>query len=236
MVTTSDPYKNGPMSVGVKYNTNSDTWNTDTFNQMAISGEFRTTNSASLINSNLPYTGHWAEFDGNNDWFQSNSAVQPLYKSGEPWAFGGVVRVNSTPSEGTFFGRSTGWNSGNSNGGIHLGVTADDKLIFQYGNAYNRLQFTGSDTLSTGTDYGFYVDYDGGTTGVSSGSTAQYFSRFRIKQVNLTQARSLMCLDRGLLRITEFQVIATEDKCLLVPNVPNNLIFMVVCIHLLPQR
>ena len=186
MVTTSDPYKNGPMSVGVKYNTNSDTWNTDTFNQMAISGEFRTTNSASLINSNLPYTGHWAEFDGNNDWFQSNSAVQPLYKSGEPWAFGGVVRVNSTPSEGTFFGRSTGWNSGNSNGGIHLGVTADDKLIFQYGNAYNRLQFTGSDTLSTGTDYGFYVDYDGGTTGVSSGSTAQYFSRFRIKQVNLT--------------------------------------------------
>ena len=186
MVTTSDPYKNGPMSVGVKYNTNSDTWNTDTFNQMAISGEFRTTNSGSLINSNLPYTGNWAEFDGNNDWFQSNSAVQPLYKSGEPWAFGGVVRVNSTPSEGTFFGRSTGWNSGNSNGGIHLGVTADDKLIFQYGNAYNRLQFTGSDTLSTGTDYGFYVDYDGGTTGVSSGSTAQYFSRFRIKQVNLT--------------------------------------------------
>ena len=186
MVTTSDPYKNGPMSVGVKYNTNSDTWNTDTFNQMAISGEFRTTNSASLINSNLPYTGHWAEFDGNNDWFQSNSSVQPLYNSGEPWAFGGVVRVNSTPSEGTFFGRSIGWNSGNSNGGIHLGVTADDKLIFQYGNAYNRLQFTGSDTLSTGTDYGFYVDYDGGTTGVSSGSTAQYFSRFRIKQVNLT--------------------------------------------------
>ena len=153
---------------------------------MAISGEFLTTSPASLINSNLPYTGHWAEFDGNNDWFQSNSTVQPLYKSGEPWAFGGVVRVNSTPSEGTFFGRSTGWNSGNSNGGIHLGVTADDKLIFQYGNAYNRLQFTGSDTLSTGTDYGFYVDYDGGTTGVSSGSTTQYFSRFRIKQVNLT--------------------------------------------------
>ncbi|MDG1016494.1 MAG: cadherin domain-containing protein [Woeseiaceae bacterium] len=186
MVTTSDPYKNGPMSVGVKYNTNSDTWNTDTLNQMAISGEFRTTSSASLINDNLPYTGNWAEFDGNNDWFEDNGGVHPLYKSGEPWAFGGVVRVDSTPSEGTFFGRSTGWNSGNSVGGIHLGVTADDKLIFLYGNTYNRLQFTGSDTLSTGTDYGFYVDYDGGTTGVSSGITAQYFSRFRIKQVNLT--------------------------------------------------
>ena len=50
------------------------------------------------------------------------------------------------------------------------------------------------------------------------------------------QARSPMCLDHGLLQITEFQVMATEDKCLLVPNVPNNLIFMVVCIHLLPQR
>jgi hypothetical protein len=187
MVTTSDPYKNGPMSVGVKYNTNSDTWNTDTFNQMAISGEFRTVGSASLINDNLPYTGNWAEFDGNNDYFQSNGAVQPLYKSGEPWAFGGVVRVDSTPSsEHTFFGRSTGWNSGNSHGGIHLGVTGGNKLIFMYGNAYNRLEFTGSDTLSLGTDYGFYVDYDGGTTGVASGSTAQYFSRFRIKQVNLT--------------------------------------------------
>ncbi len=182
MVTTSDPYKTGPMSVGVKYNTNSDTWATDTFNQMAISGEFHTVGSASLINSNLPYTGHWAEFDGTNDFLLNNANNHAMFASRQPWAFGGVVRIDSTPSEGTFFGRATGSSSGH----IRLGVTNDDKLHFFFGSGYNNLKFTGSETLSTGTDYGFYVDYDGGTTGVSSGSTTQYFSRFRIKQVNLT--------------------------------------------------
>ena len=57
MVTTSDPYKTGPMSVGVKYDTNSDTWGTDTFNQMAITGQFHTVSPASLINSNPPTQG-----------------------------------------------------------------------------------------------------------------------------------------------------------------------------------
>ena len=182
MVTTSDPYKTGPMSVGVKYDTNSDSWDTDTFNQMAISGEFHTVSPVSLINDNLPYTGQWVEFDGSSDYLQNNSNNHPMYASGYPWAFGGVVRIDSTPSESTFFGRATG----TTNGQIRLGVTADDKLRFYYGDSYNHLKFTGSETLSTGTDYGFYVDFDGGTTGVASGSTSQYYSRFRIKQVNLT--------------------------------------------------
>ena len=182
MVTTSDPYKTGPMSVGVKYDTNSDSWDTDTFNQMAISGEFHTVSPVSLINDNLPYSGNWVEFDGSSDYLQNNSNNHPMYASGYPWAFGGVVRIDSTPSESTFFGRATG----TTNGQIRLGVTADDKLRFYYGDSYNHLKFTGSETLSTGTDYGFYVDFDGGTTGVASGSTSQYYSRFRIKQVNLT--------------------------------------------------
>ena len=182
MVTTSDPYKTGPMSVGVKYNTNSDTWATDTFNQMAISGEFHTVGSASLINDSLPYTGHWAEFDGYSDFLLNNGNNHAMFAARHPWAFGGVVRIDSTPNESTIFGRATGSSSGH----IRLGVTNDDKLHFHFGTNYNNLKFTGSETLSTGTDYGFYVDYDGGTTGVASGSTSQYYSRFRIKQVNLT--------------------------------------------------
>jgi hypothetical protein len=182
MVTTSDPYKNGPMSVGVKYNTNSDTWNTDTFNQMAISGEFHTVGTASLINDNLPYTGQWVEFDGADDYLLNNSNVHAMHNRRTPWAFGGVVRIDSTPSESYIFSRA----GGHSDGNITLGVTADDKLRFRFGTTYNNLIFTGSENLSTGTDYGFYVDYNGGSTGVASGSVASYYSRFRIKQVNLT--------------------------------------------------
>jgi len=170
------------MSVGVKYNTNSDSWDTDTFNQMAISGEFRTVGSASLINSNLPYSGHWAEFDGNDDYLISDSAAHPMYLSGEPWAFGGIVRVDSSPSASYFFSRATGQTSG----AIKLGFTANDKLYFHYGSNSANLHFTSQRTFPLNNDYGFYVDYDGGSTGTASGQISDYYSRFRIKQVNLT--------------------------------------------------
>ena len=182
MVTTSDPYKTGPMSVGVKYNTNSDSWDTDTFNQMAISGEFRTVGSASLINSNLPYSGHWAEFDGNDDYLISDSAAHPMYLSGEPWAFGGIVRVDSSPSTSYFFSRATGQTSG----AIKLGFTANDKLYFHFGSNSANLHFTSHGTFPLNNDYGFYVDYDGGSTGTATSQVSDYYSRFRIKQVNLT--------------------------------------------------
>ena len=80
-----------------------------------------------------------------------------------------MVRFDATSQEGTFFGRSTGWNSDNSLGGIHLGVTNDDKLFFVYRPGYtSSLQFTSTATLDAGTDYGFYVDFNGGNTGSSS--------------------------------------------------------------------
>ena len=91
---------------------------------------------------NVPYSGGWAELDGNGDYLVRLGLLGLMlttnlfyHMSGAPWAMGGVVRFDTSSKEGTFFGRSRGWhsNSGTSNGGIHLGVTNDDKLIFMYG-------------------------------------------------------------------------------------------------------
>ena len=182
MVTTADPYKTGDMGVGVKLDTNNEDWATSSFNQMAISGEFRTVGAATTINANLPYTAEWIEFDGEGDYADRYNTFA-LFRSKMPWAFGGVVRIDDTVQDSAFFGKATNGISGNDITGIYLGVTSTDKLKFHYGSGNKRLFFTSTDSLSHGVDYGFYVDYDGGTTINTLDEAAS--NRFRIKQVNL---------------------------------------------------
>ena len=144
--------------------------------------------------TNVPYSGEWAEFDGNGDYLRSghnsyNITTHAFNAPHYPWAMSGVVRFDTSSKEGTFFGRSTGWHSGSgtSTGGIHLGVTDEDKIFFEWrGNYNNSLLFTSTATFDAGKDYGFYVDFNGGTTGTNSGYLNDYYSRFRIKQINLS--------------------------------------------------
>ena len=58
MATSSDPYKNGDMTVGVKYDTNSDNWATDSINQMAIGGVF----SGTLSTPGIRFGGGYADY------------------------------------------------------------------------------------------------------------------------------------------------------------------------------
>ncbi len=72
----------------------------------------------------------------------------------------------------------------NNEGRVHLwynGQSNNDKLVLRYGTNFNYLQFqTPNVSLPAGSWSHILVTYDGGTTGVASGSISNYYSRFKI--------------------------------------------------------
>lgn len=67
-----------------------------------------------------------------------------------------------------------------TNGGhLDLRMTSTGKLRFQYGSSNNFIRLTSQNAeFTTGTWVHVLIAYDGGTTGASSGSLSDYYSRF----------------------------------------------------------
>ena len=66
-------------------------------------------------------------------------------------------------------------------------INTNGRIFFNYGDNYNALQWRSANSLITaGNWYGLYVDFNGGSTGVSSGDINRYYSRFQFKLVNLS--------------------------------------------------
>ena len=71
-----------------------------------------------------------------------------------------------------------GGNTTYTAGAISLMQQSLNDLVFVYGTAYNNIVFVCPNTLIANTWTHILVTYDGGTTGVSSGSLSDYYSRF----------------------------------------------------------
>ena len=125
----------------------------------------------------------------NKDWLGANAALldDELGRasngsgSGDAWTihlwFKGGTSGNTAQTIFYFGDNDT------SNGGhLYLRfVGSSDSLQFQYGSQNNYLRWDGvSNLLSSGTWKHVMITYDGGTTGSSSGSVNDYYSRFTV--------------------------------------------------------
>jgi len=84
------------------------------------------------------------------------------------------------------------------NGGfIEARITGQNKIRFRYGSDQNFLQLQTTANLTAGDWQHIIITFDGGTTGSSSGSMADYYSRFNIIVDGVTQATSQQHSNNG---------------------------------------
>lgn len=134
----------------------------------------------------------------NQDWLGTNAALldATFGRSGngsgssDAWGFGFYYK-GSTDNQGQviFY---VGNNDTTNNGYIELRQTnhnGQKRLRFRYGSSNNYIQLTTpSGSITPNTWQYIWVGYDGGTTGSSSGSVTDYYSRFTIKINDVTQS------------------------------------------------
>ena len=125
----------------------------------------------------------------NQDWLGANaSLLAPILGragngsgSGDAWAIAFWFKggSNSTNGQTIFY---FGDNDVDNGGHLSLRFLGNsDSLRFQYGSLYNYLRWNGaSNLLPSGTWKHVIICYDGGTTGSSSGSINDYYSRFTV--------------------------------------------------------
>lgn len=106
----------------------------------------------------------------------SNSvSVGQTAASRQPWAVASVFQPADPTTSRTLWSQSKIENDNRHNDNIRIEINKNGGLFFNYGDTYNALQWTSSNNLiSAGSCYGLYVDFNGGSTGVSSGSINSY--------------------------------------------------------------
>ena len=160
---------------------------------------------------------HAISFDEGSPRAQSAShyAAQPLHYtsdgSGQAWAVSAVHRFKDAGSNNTkrmlWSSAPYGYDSHNNADRINLYIerwSSESRLTFYYGTtnaAGGYLQFD-APLETNGIDvnsayWGYYVEYDGGPTDMSTGNIADAFSRFRIFMVN-TSDGTLIELTRSI--------------------------------------
>ena len=167
MATSSDPYKNGDMTLGVKYDTNSDSWATDTINQMvvsnAISGRLSDVRSGVRFDRGGGF-GHYLL--ANENCADNTCAIHSL-EAGDAFAVSTLFYLpDSEGSNVTHPLWGTRWSNQNGNsdsGEVYMRIE-NNQIRFGGGRmSSNYIKFNGSDTLTEGKWYGLYLTYDGGT-------------------------------------------------------------------------
>ena len=114
MATSSDPYKNGDMTLGVKYDTNSDNWATGTINQMAISGEIPGLVSNVSTGVRINASDGQQHFLENTNCTDSTCAIHSL-EAGDAFAVSTLFYLPHGADNDTIPLWGTRWTSGNGN-------------------------------------------------------------------------------------------------------------------------
>ncbi|MDP6189405.1 MAG: cadherin repeat domain-containing protein, partial [Gammaproteobacteria bacterium] len=164
MATSSDPYKNGDMTLGVKYDSNSDSWATDTINQMvasnAISGRL------SSVKSAVKFDWSYGDYLTSNTNCADNTCAIYSLEAGDAFAVSTLFYLPESDGNQTHPLWGTKWSSGNGNsdsGEVYMEIE-NNQIRFGGGRmASNWIKFNGSDNLTEGQWYGLYLTYDGGT-------------------------------------------------------------------------
>ena len=129
MLSTSDPYKSGNMTLGVNYNSNDDTFSTGTFNMAAVTeylyGPLLTVTSA--VEFDQDFANHVMI---NEDCTDSTCAIYALENTD---AFA-VSSLFYLPSGAAYYDQTTIWGTMDANGvdnrqQVYLGIK-DNKIIF----------------------------------------------------------------------------------------------------------
>ena len=98
--------------------------------------------------------------------------------SGDAWTISFWVKPTNSSSGRVIF--YYGSNDTTNGGFIEIRLTSSNKIRLQYGSGNNNLKLTIPSALTVDTWQQVVVTYDGGTTGSSSGSISNYYSRFDI--------------------------------------------------------
>jgi len=121
--------------------------------------------------------------NGTNSFLQGNpvnlTALERASNGdGSAWTISMWVKPSSNTSTQTLlvYGAGDDYNGG----AITLKQQGGSSLILNYGTVYNNIILVVGNAFSAGNWQHVLVTFDGGTTGVSSGSTAAYYSRFNI--------------------------------------------------------
>jgi fibronectin type 3 domain-containing protein len=116
----------------------------------------------------------------------SVSSVQTA-ASGQPWAVAAVFKPTDLSTSRTLWSQSKVESDSRHNDSVKIEINTNGRIFFNYGDDYNALQWRSANSLITaGNWYGLYVDFNGGSTGVSSSDINRYYSRFQFKLVDLS--------------------------------------------------
>lgn len=142
------------------------------------------TATISFVVASPPYANTKSVNFENNDYLSDTSPSAPLSRAGNGAGASDAWTIAMWFKPGTHNNsRQTILYFGDSGGtGVRLLYNGqNDKLELRYGSSYNNLELkTPNNSLTPSTWQHIMISYDGGTTGVSSGSVSSYYSRFEI--------------------------------------------------------
>ena len=137
--------------------------------------------------SSPPYSNTRSVVFNNNEYVDATATTaHPMYRaangsgSGDAWSLMLWVKPGSSNNQSQtlfYFGGNT-----TSEAGVTLHYKGNsDGIKLTYGSSFNYLQLiTPTNSLTVGDWHQVIVTYDGGTTGVASGSISNYYGRFQI--------------------------------------------------------
>jgi len=108
--------------------------------------------------------------------------------SGDAWTISFFIKpTNSNSGRVVFY---YGSNDTTNGGIVELRITSANKLRLQYGSNNNHVRLQTPSALTVDTWQHVIITYDGGTTGVASGSLSDYYGRFEIFIDSVSQTTS----------------------------------------------
>ena len=149
----------------------------------AIGGHVDFTVTVNVL-EDAPYTNSKSlSFDGTSHWLQGNpTSVTALERAtngdGNAWTISMWVKPNSVTANQTLmvYGAGDDYNGG----AITVKQSGGTSLVLNYGTVYDNIILVAGNSFVANTWQHVMITFDGGTTGVDSNLSADYYSRFDI--------------------------------------------------------
>jgi len=122
-------------------------------------------------------------FNGSSSFFQGNPVNMNAMDrasngDGNAWSLSMWVKPSSNTSNQTLFVYGAG--DDYNGGAITLKQSGGTSLVLNYGTVYNNIILVAANSFVSSTWQHVMITFNGGTTGVSSNNSADYYSRFNI--------------------------------------------------------
>ena len=149
----------------------------------AIGGHVDFTVTVSVLEDTSYTNSKSLNFDGTSHWLQGNpTSVTALERAtngdGNAWTISMWVKPNSVTANQTLmvYGAGDDYNGG----AITVKQSGGTSLVLNYGTVYDNIILVAGNSFVANTWQHVMITFDGGTTGVDSNLSADYYSRFDI--------------------------------------------------------